>query len=808
MIKLEKVNKYFNRFKKNQIHVINNTSLELGETGLVAFLGESGCGKTTLLNAIGGLNRINSGKIFINGKKLPRRCGYRKDRLRTLNIGYIFQDYNLIDDMTVFDNISLSLKMIGIKDKNIIKERVNYVLEKVDMYRFRNRLAGALSGGQRQRVGIARAIVKNPSIIIADEPTGNLDSKNTIEIMNIIKSISKEKLVILVTHEKNIAKFYASKIINLEDGKITSIIEENDTKELDYRMDNKIYLKDFEVTEKIKDKNYNINIYSSKQDKLNIDIIIKDGNIYINNKNIGIMEVIDNDSNIEVINDSYKKITKEDYLSSDFDLSKLSNDNIHMRYRSVYNPITMIKDGINRVINYKLIKKMLLFGFFVSSMFIIYGVSNIAGVTRIDDKKFITTDRNYVYVSDFSKEGYDKLKQVAGATYVIPGDSLFNFSPKPDNLYQFKNIVGTIQASVVASSTINKDNLIIGNLPNNNKEIVIDKFLFNKYHKTGNELCLKLLDINKPEELIGFKLKLGNSIYTIVGVSNINAPTIYMKQEEFQNLLINKVSYATDDLGQIDDSAETYKIYEGANIELKKGNLPVNDYEVIVNISEKDSMPLNKEINKKINGVKLKVVGYYDSIYEDSSYYVNSNMLNYIILKNNKGYSIYTSNKDSLISELNKLNYNAKDVYRVEKEKYTKNTKKSVRNSLIISGIILLISFVEIFFMIRASFLSKIKEIGIKRAIGIKKLDIYKMFTGEILVITTLTGIPGLLVMSSFLKELAKVEFFEGQYIINNKVVFISFILIYGLNIIVGLLPLYNLLRKEPADILARNDIN
>ena len=127
MIRLEKVNKYFNRFKKNQIHVINNTSLELGESGLVAFLGESGCGKTTLLNAIGGLNRINSGKIFINGKKLPRKCGYRKDKMRTLNIGYIFQDYNLIDDMTVFDNISLSLKMIGIKDKNIIKERVNNI---------------------------------------------------------------------------------------------------------------------------------------------------------------------------------------------------------------------------------------------------------------------------------------------------------------------------------------------------------------------------------------------------------------------------------------------------------------------------------------------------------------------------------------------------------------------------------------------------------------------------------------------------------------------------------------------------------
>ena len=114
------------------------------------------------------------------------------------------------------------IKMLGIKDKEEIKKRVDYCLDKVGMYRYRNRLASMLSGGERQRVGIARAIVKNPNIIIADEPTGNLDSKNTLEIMNIIKSISKEKLVILVTHEKELANFYADRIINISDGKVIS----------------------------------------------------------------------------------------------------------------------------------------------------------------------------------------------------------------------------------------------------------------------------------------------------------------------------------------------------------------------------------------------------------------------------------------------------------------------------------------------------------------------------------------------------------------------------------------------------------
>ena len=125
MIKLENVNKYFNRHKKNQIHVINNTSLTLEDKGLVALLGPSGCGKTTLLNAIGGLDKINSGKIYINGERISRRSVSKIDKIRNLNIGYIFQDYYLVNNMTVFDNIALVLKINGINDKNEITKRVN-----------------------------------------------------------------------------------------------------------------------------------------------------------------------------------------------------------------------------------------------------------------------------------------------------------------------------------------------------------------------------------------------------------------------------------------------------------------------------------------------------------------------------------------------------------------------------------------------------------------------------------------------------------------------------------------------------------
>ena len=216
MIKLRGVNKYFNKGKRNEIHVINDTTLNLGTKGLVALLGPSGCGKTTMLNAIGGLDKVNGGDIFVDGVKITGRRTSKVDEIRNLNIGYIFQDYKLVDSMTVYENVAIVLRMIGIRDEEEIRKRIEYILQTLGIYRYRNRMADMLSGGERQRVGIARAIAKNPKIIIADEPTGNLDSANTIEIMNIIKAISRDRLVVLVTHEVELARFYASRIIELK----------------------------------------------------------------------------------------------------------------------------------------------------------------------------------------------------------------------------------------------------------------------------------------------------------------------------------------------------------------------------------------------------------------------------------------------------------------------------------------------------------------------------------------------------------------------------------------------------------------
>lgn len=790
MIKLVKVNKYFNRFKKNENHVINNTSFELGNSGLVSLLGESGSGKTTLLNAIGGLDNISSGSIYIDGKKLSR-FSYFKDKIRTLKIGYIFQNYNLIDNMSVFDNIALSLRMIGIKDKEEIKKRVNYVLEKIDMYRYRKRPASALSGGQRQRVGIARAIVKNPDVIIADEPTGNLDSKNTIEVMNIIKTISQEKLVILVTHEKPLAMFYSDKIIELVDGKVEAIYDNNHNDELDYRIDNKIYLKDIKKCEKISGDMFNGKIYNESLDNINFTIVVKNGNIYIESDKK--VEVVDSNSNIEIVNEHYKKITKDDYIKNKFDLSILSNDK-KLKYSSIYNPISMIAKGISIVLDYKFIKKMLLGGFVISAMFILFSISNIAGVMHIDDSDFLKVNKKY-YSLNIPKGNIEKInnvKNLLGDGSIIPSIS-GNYQIETNTIYQFQDRGVDISAPVAFTDVIDKSDLIYGMMPGDNEVLVDKRVIENNIDKFNSPKSIGILSY---KDLVGKYLVNGKLKLRVSGIVNCGVKSFYINKKDF-SYLINSEEYA--------NFTSNYRNIKDNNFTLKEGRLP-GDYEALVHISEKENYKLNSYLNNKINNNKLKVVGYYTSPYTNDSIYISDNTVTNLLYFNWSKFYVY--GKEDSINNLINNGYEVQSTYEQDRLKFISNRQKSVNNNLLIAGVFLLISFVEIFLMIRSSFMSRIKEVGILRAIGIKKIDIYKMFMGEILVITTVASVPGLIIMNSFLKQISSVSLISKQFIINKEIFIISVIVVYVLNLVVGLLPLFNVMRNTPHKILSRNDVD
>ena len=816
MVKLENVNKYFNRRKKNEIHVINNTSLELENKGLVALLGPSGCGKTTLLNVIGGLDKVNKGRVYVNGQKITGRRAGKIDSIRTLNIGYIFQNYNLVDNMTVFDNVAIALKMVGVRDKKEIEEKVNYVLEKVGMYRYRNRYADMLSGGERQRVGIARAIVKNPAVVIADEPTGNLDSRNTLEVMNIIKALSQDKLVILVTHEEELAEFYASRIIRIKDGQVVSDIINDHAGDLDYRIENKIYLRDIRDHKRLRTANYNIDFYNENNGEINLDIVVKNGNIYIQAKNQNTrLEVIDDNSGIEFIDDHYKQITKEESAEGNFDLEKLAHKG-KRKYKSILNPFTLLKKGFRTVFDYNILKKILLAGFFISAMFITYSVSNIYGVLNITDDEFIEVDKSYITVvgKKIDVDTYETYEKDDDFEYIMPGDSKISLSMVFDDYYQTKDSSADIEGSLSASGKLEESDIVAGRLPENKREIVIDRMLLNKVIK---EQGTKSAGYSVPEDFLDETISIPNMRdMTIVGIADRMSPCIYADESRFINILANvrnTEEYEVTDstvYSETDNSAQgviDYKLKK-SDIELKKGEWPKDDYEVIVNEKNEEDMKIGKEIKQKVNGRKLTVVGYYSDAYDSDYMLVNSDTVKYNLINHSQNITVCPVDKAEAMQAFKDAQINVKDTYAESRKKYKDDIWSSVISSLILAGVMLVISFIEIFLIIRASFLSRVKEVGVYRAIGVKKGDIYKMFMGEILAVTTIASMPGFAFMAYILSKLSQMQWFEDMFYMDSMVLALCAVLIYGFNIVFGLMPVFRTIRKTPAAILSRTDVN
>ena len=833
MLKLQNVEKYFYRRRPNQIHVINGTSLEFGESGLTALLGPSGCGKTTLLNVIGGLDKVDKGKIFVNGKKITGRTAGSVDKIRNLNIGYIFQNYNLINNKTVFENVAMVLRMVGIKDKKEIKRKVDYALELVGMYRYRKRYADMLSGGERQRVGIARAIVKNPSIIIADEPTGNLDSANTLEVMNIIKAISKEKLVILVTHEESLAEFYADRIIRLKDGKVISDEINKNVEGLDYRIENRIYLKDIKDSRTYGDGDHSLRVFNESGEKVALDIVISRGNIFINSRDKNSrMEIVDDNSSIELLDDHYRALTAEEADARKFHAERFETSK-PLRHSSIYNMFTMLLSGFRTVSNYHTLKKVLLIGFVLSAMFITYAVSNIAGILNLPDEKFVQDDKSYICVEEqkISIDDYLSYESDPSVAYALPGPGRIYMKMKFDEYWQTSTGGVVFGGSLVSSEGLQNDDIKHGSLPKEEYDVVVDELVLQRLKKDYPELIMA--GYKNTDELVGRHLTLKNMPeFTIVGITDKQSPCIYASPNLFINMLANnggaddyydseEVEEDVEENVQYDDEGNIkavtpnpsklldYALYSKELKLTEDSKSPENDYEVLIDYDYSKYMKIGTEIKTKINGQKLKIVGYYTSDTLKGKFFVNTNMIKYRLIPELENMTVKPAdNKETTIAALEEKGAKVRDLYESQKKEYRNERLSVIKTFLVVAAIIIIISLIEVFLMMRASFLSRIKEVGTLRAIGVKKSDIYKMFMGEIIAITCLASIPGWLLMNYIVSKLQSISAVADMLTCNQMTVLGSLAIIFAFNLLFGLIPVMHILVKRPAAILARTDVN
>ncbi|MFT4203126.1 MAG: ABC transporter ATP-binding protein [Chitinophagaceae bacterium] len=216
MIQIKNLNKIY-RTEEIETTALNDISVHVKSGEFVAIMGPSGCGKSTLLNIVGLLDNPDSGSFLFNGQEIAHFNEKQRSELRKHNIGFVFQSFNLIDELTVYENVELPLIYTGVKSDER-KERVEKALDKMQIMHRRNHYPQQLSGGQQQRVAVARAVVNNPKLILADEPTGNLDSKNGGEVMQMLTTLNEQgTTIVMVTHSEHDAQF-SHRIIRMLDG--------------------------------------------------------------------------------------------------------------------------------------------------------------------------------------------------------------------------------------------------------------------------------------------------------------------------------------------------------------------------------------------------------------------------------------------------------------------------------------------------------------------------------------------------------------------------------------------------------------
>ena len=223
MLKIENLKKLF-RTEEVETRALNDVTMEVKEGEFIAIMGPSGCGKSTLLNILGLLDNPTSGKYYLDGQEVGHLKEKERTQTRKGKIGFVFQSFNLIEEMSVFENVELPLVYMGIS-KPERKKRVEEALRRMNISHRSRHFPNQLSGGQQQRVAIARAVVANPKLILADEPTGNLDSKNGNDVMDLLSDLNKEgTTIVMVTHSQHDAA-YSHRIINLFDGEIVAEVE-------------------------------------------------------------------------------------------------------------------------------------------------------------------------------------------------------------------------------------------------------------------------------------------------------------------------------------------------------------------------------------------------------------------------------------------------------------------------------------------------------------------------------------------------------------------------------------------------------
>ena len=517
LLELKNVSKFY--YGKDTVASgFTKVNLKLDNNEFIAITGESGSGKSTLLNVISGLDTYEEGEMYINGEETSGYTELDFENYRKKYIGNIFQNFNLVNSYTVYQNVELVLLINGYK-KRKVKKKILEVLEKVDLLKYKNTKVSKLSGGQKQRVAIARALIKETPIIVADEPTGNLDSKTAENIIELLHEVSKDKLVIIVTHNYEQVEKYVTRKLTMHDGKI---IEDKKIKKKEIKIDNEI-IQNSNKKEKKNNAIFENNIETSNEE-IKMENLKEKSNKDIFSNNQITNNVNDNSEifNNNIINNAK---TEEQEVEQNFKIEKevfkLSDiPNVQNKKKNISN-LNKIRLGIRNTFNIKIKFILLLLVFFFMTAAIFgeyssykkqeYEASNLGYNNFFRD----TSDKRIVIqkedLSEITAEDYEKIETLPNIDYIDKDDVLLD-----SDIYLSSDTFG-INGTAKSIDLFDPSKIVYGEMPKNDDEIII-------YGASYNYMLS-----NMPEKLIGLECTASGNLIgqindlklKIVGIAHI-----------------------------------------------------------------------------------------------------------------------------------------------------------------------------------------------------------------------------------------------------------------------------------------------
>lgn len=810
MIKVNNLNKYYNKGRKNEQHVLNNINLEFENTGLVCILGESGSGKTTLLNTIGGLDDFADGTLQINDTILKSYKQKLIEPVRNNHFGYIFQNYYLLKDYSVNYNVKIALNRYNLSEKEKDK-RTKYILDMLGIGKYKNKPVSKLSGGQQQRVSIARALVKAPDIILADEPTGNLDEENTLRTMAILKKISKECLVLLVTHEKRIARFFGDRIIEIRDGKIIRD-EKNTTSSYERSDDSNIYLKEFEL-DSIEDSYSKFNIYHKNNEApptINMNMVWKDGKLYI--QNIMEYDIIfeGEESGVQILDTERPGLEMDEVENLQYDLTRLpSKGNAKLPFHEVWH---IAMSNIHLMGKKQVFITIILIA---AAIMLSITTAKFTNMVSINKEKIVSTDSHYVKadfnnISVFNHKDQLQVLEFAwkyldnniyGSTFFSPDSRLYIMGDGFKQIEALRQPINNI--CYVSSEHLKETSLIYGTMPKKRNEAVIDlQVIKNLIASKG----IVSSNYKTPADFIGATLKTSKySLKLIVtGISDNHEPSLYCSQ----NILLEfpQKSYKIASLNEL--KAEDSENYS---------NIKLADNEILIREGLYNSLKLNKN-SEYTFGDDTKHIYNIAGTFSDGigTDYVLSDRgclnIRDIMIYEYKTCMIYTDNSRSAIEGLKGIKDASMGVFKInltipnkeEIKAYQKANKVDNKASSLITIVVVTISIIIVYFTIKSNAISRSEELTVYSLLGISKKSILKSYIIEITLLTSYTSLPAVIVTSGVIKFIGSIPSLGINMLFPWWSVLILLASIYIVHTIISIMPVYRILSKPPATLAVK----